>query len=99
MREGAWGQLFDPQNGLLATSTVTLLSLAGLPALAARSRAAAVHIGVGSLALFLMFSMYDQWNASHHGNRFLMPAVALCAIPLAALFGLARDRLRRHWRV
>jgi hypothetical protein len=98
MREGATGQLMDPQHGLVMTSPVTALSLAGLPALAARSGAAAAHVGVGGVALFLMFSMYDQWNASHYGNRFLMPAVVLCAIPLATLFDWARDRFRRPGR-
>jgi hypothetical protein len=77
---------------------VTLLSLAGLPALAVRRRAAAAHVAIGCLGLFLLFSMYDQWNASHYGNRFLMPAVALCAIPLAALFEFARDGFRRRQR-
>jgi hypothetical protein len=93
--QGAYGQLFDPVHGLLYSSPITLPSLAGLFLLARRHRALAWYLAGSSLALFLFFSMYDQWDASHYGNRFLMPVIALAAIPLAVLLekaaALTRD--------
>jgi hypothetical protein len=82
---GAYGQLFDPVHGLLFSSPITLPSLAGLFLLARRHRALAWYLGGSSLALFLFFTTYDQWDASHYGNRFLMAVIALAAMPLAVL--------------
>jgi len=84
-REGFSGQLFDPEHGLLRTSPITLISLLGFPLLLWRDRRLGATLAVDSLALFLLFCFYDQWNASHYGNRFLMPVVAFGAVPLAAL--------------
>lgn len=84
-RQGLSGQIFDHDHGLLRTSPVTLISLLGVPALIWQRRRLGTHVVVGSLALFLLFCIYDQWDASHYGNRFLMPAVAFGALPLAAL--------------
>ena len=82
---GGWGQLFDPVHGLVFSSPVTMVSFAGLFWLARRDRALAWYLGLSWLALFLVFATYEQWNSSHAGNRFLMPIVALAAIPLANL--------------
>ena len=82
---GSWGQLFDPVHGLVFSSPVTMVSFVGLFWLARRDRALAWYLGLSWLALFLVFATYDQWNSSHAGNRFLMPIVALAAIPLATL--------------
>ncbi len=84
-REGFSGQIFDPEHGLLHTSPITLISLLGFPVLLWRNRRLGAALATGSLALFLLFCLYDQWNASHYGNRFLMPVVAFGAVPLAAL--------------
>jgi hypothetical protein len=84
-REGFSGQLFDPEHGLLRTSPITLISLLGFPLLLWRDRRLGATLAIGSLALFVLFCFYDQWNASHYGNRFLMPIVAFGAVPLAAL--------------
>jgi hypothetical protein len=89
---GMYGQIFEAQHGLLATSPVTLVALAGIPWLVGRRPRLAVHLVVGSLALFLLYSTYDQWNASHYGNRFLIPAVAALSVPLAAAIERALGR-------
>lgn len=78
-------QLFDRKLGLLFTTPVTLLALVGLPLLARRDRRAALYLGGTLLLIFLLFSKYQWWNASHRGNRFLMPIVVLATIPLAVL--------------
>src|SRR4029453_13425371 len=92
--EGMRGQLFDRSHGLLTTSPVTLLSFAGLPFLAGRRRLLAWVLGISSVALFLVYSTYDNWNASHYGNRFLIPIAVLAAVPLASLL----DAASRWWR-
>ena len=82
--KGVVGQLLDPRHGLLTTSAITIASLAGLPFLARKDWRLTACIVVGSLGLFLFYSTYDQWAASHYGNRFLMPVVSLFSVPLAA---------------
>lgn len=97
-REGFSGQLFDREHGLVRTSPITLISMLGFPVLIWHRRRLGTHLAVGSLALFFLFCLYDQWDASHYGNRFLMPAVAFAAIPLAALIQqapLLRSEARR----
>jgi hypothetical protein len=68
-----------------AHEPVTIPSLIGLAILWRRSATYAAGLGLSSLALFLFFSSYRLWNQSHYGNRFLMPIIALAAIPLASL--------------
>jgi hypothetical protein len=92
--EGMRGQLFDGSHGLLTTSPVTLLSFVGLPFLARRRRLLAWVLGIGSVTLFLVYSTYDNWNASHYGNRFLIPIAVLAVVPLASLL----DAASRWWR-
>ena len=91
--EGARAQLFESEHGLLTTSPVTLLALLGVPALFVRYPRLAAHVVGGSVVLFLVYSTYDQWNASHYGNRFLMPVMAAFTVPLAAMF----DQIARRW--
>ncbi len=93
--EGAYGQLFERVHGLLFSSPITLPSLVGLFLFSRRDRVLAWYLGPSSLALFLFYSTYDQWNASHYGNRFLMPLVVLAAIPLAVLLDKIADALKR----
>jgi hypothetical protein len=83
--QGIWRQITDSRHGLLLTSPVTIPSLIGLAILWRRSATYAAGLGLSSLALFLFFSSYRLWNESHYGNRFLMPIIALAAIPLASL--------------
>ncbi len=89
IREGIRGQILDREHGLLATSPVTLAALAGIPLFFRRRPRLAAHLVLGSLALFLLFSTYDQWSASHYGNRFLMPLVVAFTVPLAVAFDAA----------
>ncbi len=92
---GLAGQLWDREHGLLPTTPVTLLSLAALPLLARRHPRPALAVGWTAAALLLFFSRYELWDASAYGNRFLMPVVALAALPLAALCEWAAARLSR----
>jgi hypothetical protein len=82
---GARAQIMDRAHGLLFTSPITLLSLAGLFPLARKDRGAALYLLITFLAIFLFFSTYAQWAASHHGNRFLIPIMVLASVPLACL--------------
>jgi hypothetical protein len=96
LRAGLAGQLFDREHGLLPTTPITLVSLAALPLLARRHRRLAFAVAFASAALLLLFSRYQLWYTSEYGNRFLMPLVALAALPLAALCEWAADKLRRR---
>lgn len=93
--KGLKRQLRHPTQGLLATSAITLLSWLGLPPLARRRPRIAAAAAVASASLLLLFSRYQLWDSSHHGNRHLMPAVALATLPLAALLDSAGRFLRR----
>jgi hypothetical protein len=95
-RAGARLLLFDRSHGLLWTSVLTLPSFLALALLARRQVALALYLGASSLALFFFYSTYRLWYTSHYGNRFLIPAIALMAIPLAAaLDGVARRLVHR----
>ena len=93
---GARGQIFDATHGLLYSSPITLVSLGGLVLLGRRKPGLAWYLGASSVALFLFYSTYDQWNASHYGNRFLMPVIAFGGVPLAVLSDRAIDMFRRR---
>ena len=86
MVNGAQAQVVDPTHGLLRTSPITILSLAGILALGRRNWRWAIYLTVSLGGLFLLFSTYQHWDSSHYGNRFLMPLAVLAAIPLASLF-------------
>lgn len=95
LRRGLAGQLLDRRHGLLPTTPLTLVSLAALPLLARRRPRLALAVGMTAAALLLFFSRYELWYTSAYGNRFLMPVVALAALPLAALGEWAAARARR----
>lgn len=90
-REGAWGQFADGNHGLLLTSPITLAALVGFVPLARRQPRVAVALAVGMAGLFALYSIYWDWATSHYGNRFLIPIVALAAVPLAALLDSTRE--------
>jgi hypothetical protein len=94
--KGLRRQLRHPTQGLLATSTVTLVSWLGFAALVRRHRRLALAIAFGSAALILFFAGYQLWDSSHYGNRHLMPVVALAALPLGALLDAAFGFFRRR---
>ena len=77
------------------TSPVTLLALVGLPMLARRDRRVALYLSGSLLLIFLLYSKYHWWHTSFHGNRFLLPIVALAAVPLGVLIDWTVQRLRK----
>jgi 4-amino-4-deoxy-L-arabinose transferase-like glycosyltransferase len=83
--KGVRNQLLDPKRGLVPTTPITIISILGLWSLARRDRLTAVYLAGTSVAIFLFFSKYRWWGASHHGSRFLMPLVIFAAVPLAAM--------------
>lgn len=84
---GLSGEIFDRTHGLLPTAPIVLLAVPGLLLLWRRNREEAlVTIGAG-LTLLLVLAPYRGWSASHYGNRFLMPALALLAPALALACG------------
>lgn len=93
--EGMRQQLVDPELGLVFSSPITLVGLAGLGLLWRRARSLALVVLLSSGGLYLAFSLYERWATSHAGNRFLMPVVALATLPLAALL----DRLAGERKV
>jgi hypothetical protein len=64
---------------------MALVGLAALPLLARRRPAAALAVAWCAVALLVFYARFDWWWTSEYGNRFLMPAVVLAALPLAAL--------------
>jgi 4-amino-4-deoxy-L-arabinose transferase-like glycosyltransferase len=82
---GLAAQLLDRQRGLLWTAPLALVALAALPLLGRRHPAAALAVAWIAVALLLFYARYDWWWTSEYGNRFLLPAVVLSALPLAAL--------------
>jgi hypothetical protein len=94
--KGIRNQLLDPKRGLLPTTPITILSILGLWSLARRDRLTALYLAGTSAVIFLFFSHYRWWDASHHGNRFLMPIVILAAVPLSTLIDSIVRWLRKR---
>lgn len=92
VQDGARDQIFDRAHGLLFTSPITLLAMFGLYPLSRRNPRLALYLLATFVMIFLFFSTYGQWRASHYGNRFLMPVVILATVPLASLLDAARFR-------
>lgn len=90
--EGLGHQALDPRRGLLWTAPVALVGLAALPLLWRRRRRLALAVLWVAVALPLVYARYDWWWTSEFGNRFLLPVVALAAVPLAALLAALRPQ-------
>lgn len=85
--------LFDSSRGLIPTNPVLVLAFFGLFCLRRRDdRAPFYLIGAICLAQLLFFARYDEWNASHFSNRFLMVTVALSSIFAAGFLAWVRDK-------
>ncbi len=82
---GVWLQVMDPIHGLMQTAPVTILSLGGYLLLYKRNRSICIILALFAVGMFLFYCKYDFTSASHFGNRFLMPVMALSTIPLATL--------------
>jgi len=88
-------QLILPEKGLLPTSPITVVSFLLWPFLWIRERRWAIYSVVTSLGIYVFFSTYALWQASHWGNRYLMPLVVLGVLPLAAALEWCRGRGER----
>lgn len=78
------GLLLHPKQGMLPTSPITFIALAGFGVFWRRGRPLARFL-IGVSVILLAFYACFPWDSSHHGNRFLIPIVCLAAAPLACL--------------
>jgi hypothetical protein len=91
-----WGLKLFGKNGAITYNPALLLlpcvlwCLRGDP----HRRWFGVILGTALLYSIYIFS-YPMWDASHQGNRFLLPAVSLYLIPFIAVFGALERRLKR----
>lgn len=90
--QGARAQMMDPRKGLLQTTPITILSLLFFPLLLKSEARWAAYLAVTSTAIYLFYSKYALWPTSSWGNRFLIPIVVLCVMPLATAFDWRRIR-------
>jgi hypothetical protein len=81
---GAAGQILDARHGLLATAPALLLALPGALVLLRRRPAEAAWLLGSAATLFVALCAYRDWDQSHYGNRYLMPAVAFATPAVAA---------------
>jgi hypothetical protein len=102
---GLRGEFLDPRHGLLPTAPVLLLAIPGTILLLRRRRSDALFFVSFSAFLVLFLAAYRSWDASHYGNRFLMPVIALSAPAVALALERAGsaaracvDRIRPAWR-
>jgi hypothetical protein len=82
---GLWRQIVDPQLGLVRSAPQVLFALPGFAVLFRRARAEAVLVFACFAAQLAVFAPYRLWLASSYGHRFVLSAVVLCAMPVAAL--------------
>jgi len=78
-------QLADQVHGLVPTAGASLIAVLGYGRLYKKSRPAFALILLFSVLTFLFYCKYDFITGSDYSNRFLMPLVALSAVPLACL--------------
>jgi hypothetical protein len=82
--ENLSGVLMAKKSGLMTGAPLILVAVAfGVRGFWAKARNEAVLGAAVSVALIALFSMYCNAVPGEPGNRYLMPVVALCAIPLA----------------
>jgi hypothetical protein len=75
--------LFDQESGLLIGAPLILLAVAfGIGSFWRRARNEAALMLITSVSLVVLFTKYCNAYPGEPGNRYLMPVVALCAIPL-----------------
>ncbi len=78
-------QLIDQVHGLVPTAGAAVLAVFGYGRLYKKSRPAFALILLFSLLTFLFYCKYDFITGSDYSNRFLMPLVAISAVPLSCL--------------
>lgn len=84
---GLFGFLFSPGKSILLFCPPILLAIAGLRRLWSRDRGLAFVCALTPLVYLLFYSRYTSWEGSYsYGPRYLVPALALGCVPLAAWF-------------
>jgi len=80
--------LLAKESGLLIGAPLIIVALAfGMANFWQKARNEAILLTVTSVTLITLFSKYCNAVPGEPGNRYLMPIVALCAIPLAFAVG------------
>lgn len=91
-----YGQLFSPGKGLVFYAPAVLLVGPGLAFTWRRHRAVSLAIAMTLLALAAAYSSYRVWYGGQSwGPRFLVPALPLLMVPIAALWDGRPGRLDR----
>ena len=94
---GLYGLLLSPAASVLVYAPLTLLCLAACWRLSKRDVNSALLLALPLLVLLLFYAQLGNWMGGRsYGPRYLMPALPLCAIPLACWFAGLEPR-RRHW--
>jgi hypothetical protein len=76
--------LFDAKSGLLIGAPLILLAVAfGLRSFWRQARNEAIFSAATCALLIAVFTKYCNAVPGEPGNRYLMPVVALCAVPLS----------------
>jgi hypothetical protein len=85
--------LFSTRHGLISWHPIFLVALVGLAPLFRRHRAVALAVTAAFLAeLYVNGAATRWWADDAFGGRRFVSLVPLCAVPLAAAFGTARNR-------
>ena len=93
---GLMGFLFAPGKSIFIFAPAILLSIAAMPRLWRRNKGLAVAAYAAPIAYLLFFSRYTSWEGGFsYGPRYLVPALTLLAVGVAAFFHESPKR----WRV
>ncbi len=99
--EGLRGQVVDVQHGLIRHAPILFFALLGVWPWWRRDKWSAGLLMGASLVLLVTMSSYQYWmQGQPNGTRFLLPAIAIAAIPLGLTLraiGLAVTALPAKW--
>jgi hypothetical protein len=89
--------LLDPKSGLLIGGPIIILVVAfGIRLFWQKARNEMILSFLVSIALLVLVSKYCHANPGAPGNRYLMPVVALCTIPLSLVLDDCFNAARKH---
>lgn len=83
---GVAGFLFSPGKSIFVFSPPVILGILGVPRFWRRNRALCVLAVLAPTVALAMYSFRTQWEGSYcYGPRYLLPAMTLLLLPIAAL--------------